>query len=88
MKSEEAIRESFGENIRHFRERREWSQETLAFRAGLDRTYVNSVENGKRNISLVNIVRLAEALELSPRELFSESPKSQLNPPKDKRVRQ
>jgi transcriptional regulator with XRE-family HTH domain len=75
MKSEEAIRESFGENIRHFR-------------AGLDRTYVNSVENGKRNISLVNIVRLAEALELSPRELFSESPKSQLNPPKDKRVRQ
>lgn len=49
------------------------SQETLGFEAGMDRTYVNSVEQGKRNISLVNIVKLANALKVEPAELMKKS---------------
>lgn len=45
------------------------SQEELADRAGFDRTYISMVELGKRNPALLNICRLAEALETTPREL-------------------
>lgn len=47
------------------------SQETLAHLAELDRTYVNSVENGKRNISIVNIEKIANALEISLADFFN-----------------
>ena len=67
---EEKIQKEFGARLRKLRQEKGISQETLAFDAGMDRTYVNSVENGKRNISLVNIVKLAKALELSAREFF------------------
>jgi transcriptional regulator with XRE-family HTH domain len=46
------------------------SQEDLAHEAGLDRTYVSSVERGKRNISIENIARLANALGTSPSNLL------------------
>ena len=67
---EEKIQKEFGARLRKLRQEKGISQETLAFDAGMDRTYVYSVENGKRNISLVNIVKLAKALELSAREFF------------------
>ncbi|WZB74217.1 helix-turn-helix transcriptional regulator [Achromobacter insuavis] len=47
------------------------SQEELALRAGLDRTYVSSCERGKRNVSLETIVKLAEALAVPPSLLLS-----------------
>lgn len=53
----------FGARLREVREKAGISQEKLAELAGLHRTYVSSVERGKRNISLQNIERLAEALE-------------------------
>lgn len=47
------------------------TQEELAFRAGLHRTYIGAVERAERNISLKNIARIAQALDIDIRLLFS-----------------
>ncbi|WP_431521866.1 helix-turn-helix domain-containing protein [Fluviibacter phosphoraccumulans] len=52
------------------RKEKGWSQETLSLESGVARSYLGGVERGQRNIALVNICRLAEALELKPAELF------------------
>lgn len=61
----------FGRNVRKLRIAVGLSQEALAARAGLHRTYVSSVERGKRNVSLENIVALATALSCDPRDLLA-----------------
>jgi transcriptional regulator with XRE-family HTH domain len=53
---------AFGERVRHRRHARGWTIERLAEVAGLDWSYVASIERGQRNVSLVNIARLALAL--------------------------
>lgn len=63
---------AFGQRIRTLRERKGWSQEALADKCGLDRTYVSGIERGRRNISLRNINAIAIALEISLCDLFSE----------------
>ena len=60
----------FGQRIRQLRLDKGWSQEDLADRAGLHRTYIGMVERGERNISLRNIAVLASALEMQISELF------------------
>lgn len=70
MKSDPIKR--FGRRVRELRERMGVSQEALATRAGIHRTYMGGVERGERNVSLKNIVRLAEALEVRPHDLFNE----------------
>lgn len=62
----------FGRAVRRLRERLGLSQEELADRAGLHRTYVGGIERGERNVSLVNIGRLAHALETSLSALMAE----------------
>jgi transcriptional regulator with XRE-family HTH domain len=62
----------FGLRVRSLRKQRGLSQERLAELADLHFTYVSSVERGKRNISLINIVRLARALKVSPALLFQD----------------
>ena len=59
-------------NLRRLRHRFGWSQEELAARSGLHRTFVSSVERGERNISLDNIDRLAQALQIDVQELLQQ----------------
>ena len=61
--------EEFGRRVRARREALGWTQEGLAEATGLHWTYVGSVERGERNVSLVNIVKLADALEVDPGKL-------------------
>ena len=70
MSPEIDIRVRFGRRIRELRRARGLSQEELAFRAGLHRTYVSSAERGERNVALVNLERLAKALNVHIRDLF------------------
>ena len=60
----------FGARVRALREQAGLSQEALAAQAGIHRTYMGGVERGERNLCLKNILRLAEALGVHPRELF------------------
>ncbi len=68
---ETAIRTRFGLRVRQIRRSRDWSQEELAAYVGLDRTYIGGVERGERNPGLVNIVRIAKALNVPVAELFN-----------------
>lgn len=64
------IQERFGQRLRKLRTQKGVSQEKLAELADLHRTYVSGVERGERNISLVNIERLAKALGVSMADLM------------------
>lgn len=67
-----SAREVLALNLIRQRGLRGWSQEALAFEAGLHRTFVAHVERQARNISLDNLERLALALELRPYQLLEE----------------
>jgi transcriptional regulator with XRE-family HTH domain len=69
-----SVKSRFGFTVRKLRDERGYSQEELAERARLHRNYVGGVERGERNIALENIVKLAKALSVPPRELFAEFP--------------
>jgi transcriptional regulator with XRE-family HTH domain len=64
------LKKEFGSRVRQLRTRKGFSQEHLAALCGLDRTYIGGVERGERNISLLNIHKMAKALGVTPRELF------------------
>jgi DNA-binding XRE family transcriptional regulator len=64
------IQRNFGERVRELRKQKELSQESLALACDLDRTYIGSVERGERNISLINIYKIAAALGVPAKELF------------------
>ena len=63
-------RMTFGRQVAELRRRAGLSQEALAFESGLARSYLGGVERGQRNISLINICRLAKALEVRPSRLL------------------
>jgi len=73
----EDIRNRFGACVRQLRLARGWSQEDLAGRSGLHRTYVGSVERGERNVSLANIDKLARALQVGIEELLAGTQRDQ-----------
>jgi transcriptional regulator with XRE-family HTH domain len=65
----------FARNVRLLRQQANLSQDALAERAGLHRTYVGSIERGERNVSLENIERLAKALNVPASRLMEASGK-------------
>lgn len=62
----------FGKRVREERMKQELSQEGLAARAGVHRTYIGMIERAEKNITLVNIDKISKALGLNIRELFND----------------
>ncbi|HVH36278.1 MAG TPA: helix-turn-helix transcriptional regulator [Tahibacter sp.] len=71
---ETRIKQALGERLRELRHKEGLSQESLASACGLDRTYIGGVERGERNISLINIYKLAAALHMPPGDLLPNLP--------------
>ena len=64
------IKEALGTRIKELRKKSGLSQEQFALKINMDRTYLASVESGKRNISLLNIKKIADGFNISLSELF------------------
>jgi len=65
------VRKKFGKRLREIRKTAGLSQEELGFKANIHRTYIGAVERGEQNVSLDNIYKLAQALKVEMKELFS-----------------
>lgn len=65
------IKSNIGNRIKELREIAKMSQKDLAYTADLDRSYIASVENGQRNISIVNIEKISHALGVTLKEFFT-----------------
>lgn len=61
---------NFGKQIKSLRLKKGWSQEQLASLANVHRTYIGMIERGEKNVTLTNIYKIANALEISLRDLF------------------
>ena len=66
------VKVKIGQRIKVLREKIQMSQKDLAYSADLDRSYIASVENGSHNISIVNIEKIATALEVTLKEFFND----------------
>jgi len=71
MISDQNILNTFGENVRKYRRLLNISQEELAHRADLHRTYIGMIERAEKNITLINIQKIANALEVKIEDLIS-----------------
>ena len=65
------IKQKIGQRIKELREIKKNSQKDLAYTSDIDRSYIASVESGKRNISIVNIEKISLALNISVKEFFN-----------------
>ena len=65
MPNREHIQAAFGRQLRKFREAKALTQETLAEKANMDRTYISDIERGIRNPGIKNVARLAKALDVT-----------------------
>ena len=68
------LQKAFGLRMRELRHRLGISQDELAFRSGLHRTYISSIERAQRNVSLLNIFQIAGALGVAPADLLKPIP--------------
>ena len=64
-------KQKIGQRIKELREENKITQKELSYTSDLDRSYIASVENGERNISIVNIEKIAMALGLTIKEFFN-----------------
>ena len=65
------IRKIYGKKLKTFRKKKGLSQEELSFKSSLHRTYISEVERGRRNISIVNIAKIAKALRMKIKDFFN-----------------
>ena len=70
MNSKRKILIKFGQKVREIRKEKGFSQEELAHKADLHRTYIGMIERAEKNITLLNIEKIANALEVEIKELF------------------
>ncbi len=68
---EKAFLKQIGNRIKELRTAVDLSQEKLSFVSELDRTYIGSVERGERNISVLNLRKIAKALKVNPTDLLN-----------------
>ena len=66
------IKIAVGQRIKELRKIRDITQEQLAYISELDRTYINSVENGRRNISIVNLEKITIGLKVKLNDFFDD----------------
>lgn len=64
------INKRVGINIRKYRDKKGWSQEQLAFEADLHRAYIGQIERGEKNIGLINLEKIAKALNVTLKNLI------------------
>ena len=69
----------FGSNVKAYRQRIGLSQEAFAEKCGMHRTYISAIECFRRSISLENIQKIADALEIEPYQLLLENKESYQN---------
>lgn len=67
------VKLKIGQRIKELREAASMSQKGLAYTADLDRSYIASIENGQRNVSIVNIEKIAAALNVTLKEFFNDA---------------
>ena len=65
------IKEKIGYRLRELRTEKGLSQEKFSFECELDRTYIASIEQGKRNVSIINIEKIAKAFDISVSDFFN-----------------
>lgn len=70
MEKEKELLKAFGARVQHYRNRLGLSQEKFAEKANVHRTYIGTVERGETNLTLLNVYKLAKALEISPKDLI------------------
>ena len=68
--AEISIQKQFGKRVRDLRLERGYSQEAFAFECGLHRTYIGCIERGEKNVTIVNIEKIAKALKVEIIDLF------------------
>lgn len=71
MNSRQSVLIRFGKKVRDKRIEKGYSQEELAHRAGLHRTYIGMIERSEKNITLINIQKIADALEIDVYQFFT-----------------
>ena len=64
---------AIGQTIRMLRKARNTSQELLAHQANIDRSHMGKIERGERNVTVLNILRIADALGIDPSDIFGEA---------------
>jgi transcriptional regulator with XRE-family HTH domain len=76
------VLKALGAAVRGYRAEQHISQEELGYRAGLHRTYISSIERGERNLSYINVVKIAKALGTDTSELITRAERLQNRRPR------